>query len=80
MNSYQRRRARRYWKYAVEMDYHNMDKDPWKTTWVKLVGDGVIKATAILGCFYFTTVRMPTSSACGGCRLTCNDASAIIVV
>lgn len=30
MNSYQRRLARRYWKYVVEMDYHNMDKDPWE--------------------------------------------------
>ena len=30
MNSYQRRRARRYWKYVVEMDYHNWEKDPWE--------------------------------------------------
>jgi len=36
MNSYQRRRARRYWKYTVEMDYQNDDKDPWAArTWLE---------------------------------------------
>jgi hypothetical protein len=36
MNSRQRRRARRYWKYTIEMDYHNDDKDPWEArTWLE---------------------------------------------
>ena len=36
MNSYQRRLARRYWKYIVEMDYQNDDKDPWEArTWLE---------------------------------------------
>jgi hypothetical protein len=30
MNSKQRRKSRRYWKYDVVMDYYNEDKDPWE--------------------------------------------------
>ena len=29
MNSKQRRKSRRYWKYDVTMDYHNDKKHPW---------------------------------------------------
>lgn len=36
MNSHQRRQARRYWQYTVEMDYQNDDKDPWVArTWLE---------------------------------------------
>ena len=29
MNSKQRRKSRRYWRYDVIMDYENDDRDPW---------------------------------------------------
>jgi hypothetical protein len=29
MNSHQRRRSRRYWRYEVVMDHENDHKDPW---------------------------------------------------
>ena len=36
MNSYQRRLARRYWRYTVEMDYQNDYNDPWEArTWLE---------------------------------------------
>ena len=29
MNAHQRRKARRYWRYEIMMDYENDAKDPW---------------------------------------------------